>query len=501
MRAKQKSYVTILGARRPARLVLGAVVILYCLLSGSFGSVLLDIDEFAFIREPYELIGGDYAAGYLKEGNVVGALSVASRAYYLYWQYRPLFSPIISDEDKQLFAAEEAKFGYVKPSRVLKGDPESYSKYSARLIVPEPDRFYSHGAGKPLLPALLSIPQLALVQALTRGEQDLLYLQHHQNYHVIFILVRLVQLLFGAMTICLVYLVVSDHAGVEAALWAAALFGLFPLAIKYFPNLHHDSIIVPFALLAVHGFSKRRYVLAGISFGLALASKNIAVGLLAAFLVGTLWERIGDGTTWKTPEARRAYADRIRGLAIVSLVGLVVLLPFANPVSYGLEILTPIVQRQYDPRGEDVGAFSIGVASEDAGTAPLGSTVRREVRLLGGVTRFDDVAFFFMALGLVTVLRRRLGELERLAFLVLLLVLPYGLVFGYYMSYRALMFVPFFVILCITSSSRASLMALLAVFALFDVMLCIDPVTTDIIHTPPTSETLVQAIAGSLGLR
>src|SRR5688572_6245195 len=41
--------------------------------------------------------------------------------------------------------------------------------YRKRLIVPEPERFYARGAGRPLLAALVNIPPLALVALATRN--------------------------------------------------------------------------------------------------------------------------------------------------------------------------------------------------------------------------------------------------------------------------------------------------------------------------------------------
>ena len=249
----------------------------YLILSGVYGSVNLDVDEFGFIREPYEMVGGDYTKGYLTKHEVGNAAVTALKSYYFYWKYRPLFSPIIDEKDKHLFQREETRFGYKRPVSVQRAtDPERVAKYAQRLVVPEPDRFYRNGTGKPLLPAILTIPQLGLTQLVSSGDRNLLAIQFAYNYHPMFILVRLAQILSGLFTILLVYWILAREYDQTKAVLGAAVMAFFPVSIKYFPNLHHDAILAPFALLAAYWFTKQQYVRAGIFFGLALASKNAA---------------------------------------------------------------------------------------------------------------------------------------------------------------------------------------------------------------------------------
>src|SRR5215469_11279575 len=89
------------------------VCFLYLGLSIIMASSNLDIDEFNFIRDPYELLGGDYTTGYLREHNYGAAFKTLIKSYYFYWKYRALFSPIISENDKELFHSEETHFGYI----------------------------------------------------------------------------------------------------------------------------------------------------------------------------------------------------------------------------------------------------------------------------------------------------------------------------------------------------------------------------------------------------
>ena len=59
---------------------LALICALYLLLSVIFGSVNLDVDEFGFIKEPYEMVGGDYTKRYLAQGDFARAASTAGKA-------------------------------------------------------------------------------------------------------------------------------------------------------------------------------------------------------------------------------------------------------------------------------------------------------------------------------------------------------------------------------------------------------------------------------------
>jgi hypothetical protein len=101
--------------RHPSWLVIAG----YLVFAAAFGTVKLDVDEFKIVKEPYELLGGDYTLGYLKAHEFDHALDCAARSYRFYWQYRPRFSPIIAERDRTLFAAEERRFGYVATVAVI----------------------------------------------------------------------------------------------------------------------------------------------------------------------------------------------------------------------------------------------------------------------------------------------------------------------------------------------------------------------------------------------
>jgi len=461
---------------------LPVVCILYLVMACIFASANLDIDEFGFIRDPYELLGGDYTVGYLKQHRFADAASTALKSYYFYWTYRPLYSPLIREKDKILFNAEEREFGYTKPDRVSSDDPQALTKYGKRLIVPEPDRFYAHGAGKPLLSAIASIPQLALLKLIAPADKNLLDYQYRYNYHPIFIVARLAQILAGLATILIVYWVLEREYNHTRALIGAATVGFFPAAIEYFPNLHHDSILAPFLALSLYLFFKGHYKRAGLFFGLALATKNVAIFMLPVFAAQVLISLMEDRRCspkfgWSVMS--RKLAGPAKALAISSLV----LLPFANPISYVSETLTPVTHRETDLRGENVEQSTLSgrLGSRESHVAGV---ERPAVRLLHMLLRLDSNDFFFLAVAVFTFFSMRQDALMRLCFMFLLMSLPYGLVFGYGLNYRSLQFVPFFALLAGRLIPRQFAIAFLSLLLVVDIVYCIDPVTVNGLHTP-----------------
>jgi hypothetical protein len=478
---------------------LSLICAVYFILSGIFGSMKLDVDEIGFIREPYEMIGGDYTRRYLAQHDLGGAASTIGRSYYFYWKYRPLFAPIVDEKDRALFRPEETRFGYTKPTSLPGWHPDRIAQYSRRLVVPEPERFYRLGAGKPLLPALVSLPQLALVSQVTPDRGNLLTIQQGYNYHPLFILTRAAQILSGFLTILLVYWILAKELDQSKALFGASIMAFIPVSITYFPNLHHDSILVPFALLAAYFFYKQRYVLAGVFFGLALASKNVAIILAPAFLAYMIWDVYAADRVGAVQPERRPLIRGIKGLAIVMVVGVLALLPFANPVSFTRELLTPIIQRDHDPRGENVERFTLAERlNTPLGTAttdPHRSAARPEVRLIR-LLGYGDTGFFFVALAALMLFSRSIGPLARMCLLVLLLSMPYGLVFERELSYRALMFVPFFAILAVDVARKRPLQYFVALLLVIDLVYSLDPITTNNMHYTANRETFFSALLG-----
>jgi Dolichyl-phosphate-mannose-protein mannosyltransferase len=483
--------------------MLYVICLLYLAMSAIFGSLKLDNDEFTFVREPYELIGGDYTTGYLKQHNYTEAAKTLLKSYYFYWRYRPLFSPIISVSDRKLFQAQELEFGYTKPPKASNGDRDSLTKYNSRLIVPEPDRFYSHGAGKPLLAPIISIPQLALVKSAAPEAKSLLYYQYNYNYHPIFILTRLAQILSGLATILIVYWILVRECDRRKALFGAAITALFPTCIKFFPNLHHDSILVPFLVLSLYWLFKARYKRAGITFGLALAVKNVAIIVVPVFLVYAIGNAWRAGGASGAGERTRLLREELKGLAMTMVMGLLVLIPFANPVSYVSEILTPITHRAHDVRGEDVDQFTLSgrLSAPDSGASEAVSAARPEVRLIKLLLRLEDNNFFFLMIAVLSFWSHQRNPLARIAFLVILFALPYGLEFGAGLNYRSLLFVPFFAIVCADLFPRKYLLGFVGVLVLVDLVYCTDPMTTDDSHNPVNRENFWMALGSSITTR
>jgi len=446
------------------------LVVIYVIVSAAAGSMRLDIDEFTFVKEPYELLGGDYTVGYARSGEYAGALATALKAYHFYWKYRPLFSPVVADADKTIFGAEEKRFGYVNPAEADNPVKNSETSYRKRLIVPEPDRFYAHGAGKPLLSAIVNIPPLALVALATRNGPDLLSYQYQYNYHPIFILVRLSAILAGLATLVLVYLIAERAWGRTRATLAGALFLAFPPVLFFFPNIHHDAYMVPFLLGAVWGVVKERYVLAGISYGLALAAKNTAILLAPAIVAFLLWKLWSDRRPRERSGADTTAGKTAQGLLVMGVLSVVTLLPFAHPVSYAQEILTPVSEREYDLRGEDVGKYKL------VGKQGVDSGVREPVALLQRLIPWNAYLAFVL-LGILVCGPRLRDPTVALCFFFLLMLFPHSIVFGQGLTYRSLMFVPFFCLAAVRLSNVRWCVPAIAVLALLDLVWLIDPIT------------------------
>ena len=455
--------------RHPSWLVIAG----YLVFAAAFGTVKLDLDEFKIVKEPYELLGGDYTLGYLKAHEFGHALDCAARSYRFYWQYRPRFSPVIAEHDRTLFAAEERRFGYVPPDQA---SAKTLAHYQKRLIVPEPDRFYRYGAGEGLLAQLLRLPSLALVQALSGSGRVLLDLQFHRKYHGFFLVLRLQGLVAGALCLLLVYRILAREAPDKAWLGMAWL-AVLPPVLTFFPNLHFDAIMAPLLLLAATLFVRGRHVAGGIAFGLALAAKNTAVFLLPAAFAFVAWEIVHAHRDGGWPAAREGLRRRVVGLSVFVLMSIVSLTPFANPVSMAQEIITPVIAQPFDARGVDVKDFSLasrfGVEPAAAGIVPQRRIVLMIRHLVG-----TNMRMLMLLIGLPLAWSRITLPLNRLGFFFLLLVFPYAIIFGDGLGYRSLMFLPFFALIAAEVLGRRMLIATIAAFLLVDLVFVVDPITS-----------------------
>jgi len=443
----------------------------------------LDGDEFGFVPDSYELIGGDYTRGYVRDGKYMEALSVLGRAYYFHWKYRPLNSPLIDASDKRLFEGEEREFGYRRPIDLAGGEEKSEDRYRTRLVVPDPERFYMNGAGKPLLPALLNIPALALVAVVTKGGPDLLKIQFGNSYHPVFLMLRASAILCGLLTLVLLYALARHEWGPEKAVKSGAFFLLFPSVLLYFPNIHHDAYMVPFLVGAVYGVIRGRYVLAGISLGLALASKNTALLMVPVLAAYILWTSRWEGATASHAACLVPIQVRLVRLLKLALVAFVTLLPFANPYSYAVEVLTPFTGRDFDRRGENVDQWTIAssLSSKAVSTGISSSgerfgTVRNEVRVLQRLVPWT-VNLGFIIIAILACGAHAQERLMGIAFGFTLMIFPHSIIFGDALGYRSLMFAPFFAFLMSYWSTSRWGWGMLAAMSVMTAVLLVDPLT------------------------
>jgi hypothetical protein len=454
---------------KPLIAILAIFVVLACV----FGSLPLDIDEFRVIKEPYEMIGGDYTMAYLRAGEWARALDCIARSYALYWKYRPLSSPLIEPRDQARFREEERRFGYVKPGPTT---AQSLDVYRHRLIVPEPDRFYRHGAGAPLLSAILRIPALALTRLVTLRGPDLLDHQFRGRLHPVFIAPRLQGIVAGMICIVLVFVFLRRETSREQALLGAALLGAVPPALLYFPNLHYDAILAPLVLAASYAFVRDRHGIGGVFFGLAMAAKNTAVIVAPAAGLFVIAEAVRRARAEGRASARSYLTRKAAGLAWFCLVGVVALAPFAHPVSQLREILTPVVSRPIDPRGEDPARYTmLGTARAGAradSTAVQATTVSR-IRTGVGY----NLSLLFVLLGMPLVWSRLSSPWGRFGFWLLLLSFPLRLVMGDGLSYRSLVFLPFFATIAALVLDRRALVGLIVILVILDLMFLLDPIS------------------------
>lgn len=294
------------------------VLCLYAALTLPYGFVKLNTDELNFVTLPYLIVGGDYTFSALKAGEYGKAVEIAATSYGIAWHY--LTRPKDADEHS---AAALSQY-----------DVKHQASGREKPFVFTPDYFVTHRkAGKPLLSFLLNIPALAATKIFVG---DLLKLQRENIYHPGFLLPRLVCWLMGAGIVVMIYFMVRKRDGHSAALRAALIFSLMPIVAIYSADIHQDVPLTFFLVPFFYFAGQRRYVWAGVFWGLAFACKNQAVFALLPFGAECVWQAIGSGSL---SERFRAACEPAMALIAIFVIGLVVSAPFAHPVANLLEIV------------------------------------------------------------------------------------------------------------------------------------------------------------------
>jgi hypothetical protein len=252
---------------------------------------------------------------------------------------------------------------------------------------------------------------------------------------------------------------------------------MFPITIKYFPNLHHDSIFVPFVLLAVYLQLGKRYVSAGVAYGLALASKNLAIIVLPALTADIAIQAYRIWKDTNLAVATTFLRTQLARMMVFGAVAFATLLPFANPVSYAQEILTPVLSRPIDPRGENIAQWTVnGMLNEKSILSPQVAFARKFLY-------FRDIGFLFFLLSLFLAIRQPLPGAARLSLILVVAYLPMASVFGVDLEYRTLLIVPLFAIIAAELLRPVHLKWLGGITAALALIYVSNPARTDTYHT------------------
>ena len=312
---------------------LALVLCLYAALTLPYAFTKLNGDELNFVTLPYLIIGGDYTLSAVKSGEYGKAFEIAATSYGIAWRY--VTRPKDADEN----------------SAAALGRYEIKQRASSRQkpFVFAPDYFVTHRkAGKPLLSFLLNVPSLAVTRVFA---PDLLDLQRKHIYHPGFLLPRLVYWLMGAGIIVMIYFMVRRRDGHDGALRAALMFTLMPVVAIYSADIHQDVPLTFFLVPFFYFAAQKRYVWAGVFWGLAFACKNQAVFALLPFAAEFVWQALGGGSL---AERLRAAREPLVALTVVFVIGLLVSAPFAHPLANLHEIVNSsaggVVRTQQAPQ-------------------------------------------------------------------------------------------------------------------------------------------------------
>ncbi len=301
--------------RRPGSVLIA--IALYVALTLPYACTKLNGDEAHFVTIPYLIGGGDYFLSAVKDRDFRRAANVAWDSYALAWRY------------------------FVRPGDATKTSAQELTKYPVthkassreQAFVFTPDYFYRHRkGGRPMLSFVLNIPALAVTYALPKSLYEY---QRDHIYHPAFLAPRLSVWLAGLLGLWLVYKMVLERAGPQAAYHAALIYALLPATVVWSADLHQDVPMAIFLIPFIHFFAKQRYVWAGVFWGLAFATKNQAIFALGPAVAVAIWHG-WDGETIRDRWMPLLRAGR--ALAIVFVIGIAVSTPFGYPVGNLVEV-------------------------------------------------------------------------------------------------------------------------------------------------------------------
>ncbi len=116
---------------------------------------------------------------------------------------------------------------------------------------------------------------------------------------------RMLSTIMGLLCITLVFLLGREFVSDSAGLWAAALMAVSPVHLLASVQIRVDLTMVVLvvittllALRALHSESPKQLLLMGLTSGLAISAKPIALLMVLPVVVFTLWEHTARPATW-----------------------------------------------------------------------------------------------------------------------------------------------------------------------------------------------------------
>lgn len=119
-------------------------------------------------------------------------------------------------------------------------------------------------------------------------------------------------IIFSVLSLVPLYLIAEHLMGRKVALWAAYFFAVMPAGIYYSTWIKQDAMLLFFFWMGIYFYLKERYLLSGITIGIALLVKEFAFFLFPLFFLLNLFcKQAKKSSMW-------------RGLFIVICVSIVI---------------------------------------------------------------------------------------------------------------------------------------------------------------------------------